>query len=264
MILSWVAMLAVLASGCQRAEPIRTLTGVQRDEIQSRATNHFAQAVMFKPVEGGLEAPLAAQLAPLLIQAILGTNVDQLWADRPAPTNSLPLVFVRTNEVVINTNRYAQFSYVWDYAPARSPATGSASQGVRITLDSHGAPVIWEVRADSTGADVLYVAQSLEVLARAEFGPPPSGRRFAVERAVVSNPTTVVASVIADGPVPMGPVLYLQAGPRDVTALICRCMPAQFDVLLNQQDYQLQATATGIAGFSKVPLDQRLRLPSRF
>lgn len=264
MILSWVGMLAVLVSGCQRAAPIRSLTGVQRDEIQSRVTNHFAQAVMFKPVEGGLEAPLVAQLAPLLIQAILVTNADQLWADRPAPEKSLPLVFVHTNEVVINTNHYAQFSYVWDYAPARLPATGPTSQGVRITLDSHGAPVIWEVCADSTGADVLYVAQSLEVLARAELGPPLPGRRFAVERAAVSNSTTVVANVIADGPVPMGPMLYLQAGSRDVSALICRCMPAQMEQLLAQEDYQLQPVAVADASFSKSPLEKRLRLPRNF
>jgi hypothetical protein len=91
------------------------------------------------------------------------------------------------------------------------------------------------------------------------------GQKFAVERAVAPSNTTIVANVIADGPVPMGPMLYLQAGSRDVSALICRCMPAQFGALLGQQDYQLETVTRENAGFfAKTPLDQRLRLPSRF
>jgi hypothetical protein len=238
------------------------VTAAQREEIQSRVTNHFSHAVMFKPEEAGLETPTHTQLAPLLVQAVAATNAAQLWADRPAPTTSSALVFAQTNPVVLGTNHYAQYSYVWHYPTA--PEHNQAWQGVRLTVDSRGAPVIWEVLTDTTGADVIYVAQSLEGLARAEFGPPLPGRKFSVEAALTSTNTTVVANVIDDGPMPMGPILYLQPHTRDVTALICRCMPTQFTSLLDQADYQLQTTATERGEFSRIPLSQRLRLPREF
>lgn len=264
LILLSLGLLLALTSGCHRAASPRALTAAQRDEIQSRVTNHFAAAVMFKPTESGFESDLTAQLAPLLLQAVVASNAASLWMDRPAPASARPLIYVHTNEVILNSNRYAQFSYTWNYPPPPPATPALATQGVRITLDARGAPAIWEVLTESTGADVIYVAQSVEVMARAEFGPPLAGRKFAVERAVAPAHPTVVANIIDDGPVAMGPILYLQAGSRDVSALICRCMPAQFRELSGQQDYQLSSATAESGGFAKNPLDQRLRLPSRF
>ncbi|MFO1512558.1 MAG: hypothetical protein U1F83_06550 [Verrucomicrobiota bacterium] len=50
-----------------------------------------------------------------------------------------------------------------------------------------------------------YAAQSLELAARAQFGPPLPGRKFSLS-AVWRKRPTVVANVISDGPLPMGPV----------------------------------------------------------
>jgi hypothetical protein len=259
----WLGLLAAFVSGCNHSQSVSVVSDVPRDEIQSRVTNHFAHAVMFKPAEGGFDSALATQLAPLLIQATATTNA----ADRPSPTTSLLELSVQTNLVTIHTNHHAQFSYVWNQRRAGAAGRATPAQGVRITLDSRGAPVIWEVLHDSTGADVIYVAQSIEVLARAEFGAPPTGRKFAVERSRSDAETTVVANVIDDGPAAMGPILYLQSDEHDVSALICRCMPAQFQSLLGQQDYELLPATPGNQGeyrFSPRPLEQRLRLPSRF
>jgi hypothetical protein len=37
----------------------------------------------------------------------------------------------------------------------------------------------------------------------------------------------------------MGPIVYLTAGTRDVSTLICRCMPAQAKTLVATSGYQL-------------------------
>ena len=251
----WLGWLAAFGCGCSHSQSATVLSDLQRREIQSRVTNHFAHAVMFKPAEGGFDSALTTQLAPLLIQATT------------APTPALLKLSVHTNHVTIHTNHYPQFSYTWNQAASGTAGSVATLQGVRITLDSRGAPVIWEVLHDASRADVIYVAQSLEMLARAEFGPPLAGRKFAVERSRSETETTVVANIIDDGPAVMGPILYLQADNHDVSALICRCMPAQFQNLLAQQDYELlPATAEnqGKSRFAPTPLEQRLRLPSRF
>ncbi len=254
---------ALVGNGCQRAAAAK-LSETDRATIQLRVTNHFPHAVMFKPVQGGFESALPAQLAPLLLQAVTTTNTAALWRDRPTASAAAVTLSAHTNTITIATNRYLQFSYVWSYPDTESSAPAALpNQGVRITLDSRGAPVIWEILADTTGADVIYVAQSIELLAQAEFGAPLPGRKYAVERGVMDAPRTVVANVIDDGPVPMGPILYLANGSRDVAALICRCMPSQVGTLAEQQDYQLDDTPAN-AQFAKPPLEERLRLPRRF
>src|SRR5512143_4089936 len=43
-----------------------------------------------------------------------------------------------------------------------------------------------------------------------------------------------------DSPVVMGPIVYLSAGSRAVSTLICRCMPAQAKKLVSTSTYDLQ------------------------
>jgi hypothetical protein len=112
-------------------------------------------------------------------------------------------------------------------------------QGVRLTLNSVGRPAIWEVLEDSSGAGLVFVSQSLEAAAAARFGKALPGRRFAIERSTQAAPKVVVARVIDDGPVGMGPIVYLSAGTRTVSTLICRCMPAQVKTLRTTAAYDL-------------------------
>jgi hypothetical protein len=160
-----------------------------------------------------------------------------------------------------------------------------ALQGIRVTLNSSGQPVIWEVLADSSGAAVIYVSRNLEAPAAAEFGKPLPGRHYTVERSLEGAPNVIVARIIDDGPVAMGPIVYLSAGTRAVATLICRCMPAQAKRLLGTSVYDLlpcQATAAqSLLTQAKArareqtafwpgdppgsdPLEKRLRLPSGF
>ena len=54
-----------------------------------------------------------------------------------------------------------------------------------------------------------------------------------------ATPDVIVVRVIDDGPVPLGPIIYLSAATRQVSALVCRCMPAQARRLLATRTYDL-------------------------
>jgi hypothetical protein len=134
-------------------------------------------------------------------------------------------------------------------------------QGIRTTLNAAGQPVIWEVLADSSRAKLFFVSQTLETAAVAEFGKPLPGRRYAIERSVEAAPNVIVAQVIDDSPTPMGPIVYLSAGTRQVSTLICRCMPAQARKLLATGTYDLlpfqEASANSLIMQARVTLNER-------
>jgi hypothetical protein len=262
----WFALLSVSLVACSRQ--IETLTPGQREVIQARVTARFDNTVLFKPADSGSNSAVALRLAPLIIQEVTDTNAASLWRDQFDSGASGPLVVSESGTIAVNGRSHDQISYSWTYA-ASAPSTKSVrkSQGVHLTLNAAGEPVIWEVLEDSSGADILYVAQSLELAARAEFGPPLAGRKFSIERSLADAPDTVVANVIDDGPVPMGPVVYLSQGSRDVSTVICRCMASQGGTLLGQTNYELALTVPqkGTPGkFPPAQLEQRLRLPRNF
>jgi hypothetical protein len=237
--------------------------------LQNRVTNSFPRVVMFKSAASGADQPLPAQLSPILIQPLPETADPNAALAELTTALGMPAISAYSNVTMLAGKSVPQFTYWWTYAPAtpdRSP--GATQQGVRITLNSAGAPVIWEVLGDSSGADVIYVAQSVEILARAEFGSPQPERKFAVEQSLAAAPHTVVANIIDDGPALMGPIVYLEAAAaRDVSAVICRCMPAQFQELSGQRDYLLQlkpAPTGGATNFPNASLEKRLRLPKTF
>lgn len=248
-------VLLSLGSGGGCAMPPKPLAAATRASIQARVTEVFPRAILVKPIDAGFDQPLLVQLAPLLIFA-----ADQ----RPAPTNLE--ISARASITLLHNRWYRQFTYTWNTSSPRTDTT--LTQGVRITLNSSDAPVIWEILRDSSGAEIIYAADSLEFAARTEFGLPQPGHKFALERAFPENPSLVLANVISDGPVAMGPILYLRGETLDVTALICRCMPAQFTDLAATREYLLRpippTAPLADPGFSPKPLDQRLRLPRQF
>ena len=54
----------------------------------------------------------------------------------------------------------------------------------------------------------------------------------------------IVPAVLEDGPVPMGPFVYLLARSSDVATLLCRCSPARFDSVVVSDDYDLEPLET--------------------
>lgn len=249
------------ALSCAKLDSPPAQAGAARVEIYQRASNQFAQADFYKPAESKTHEAAFA-LAPLVLQEVTGVT-DQpplaasfgtlsrsngLWVlDR-----SWPAIYWRADTVTLNGKAHTRLAYWWFYptGAARSESAphlalldrGAGSlttQGVRVTLNSAGLPAIWEVLADSSGFRLVFVAQSLEAAAAARFGKPLPGRRYAVEQSLAQAPKVMVARVIDDGPVAMGPILYLNAASRTVSTLICRCMPAQAKVLRATIAYDL-------------------------
>jgi hypothetical protein len=269
---------------------------IPRAGIYQRTTNEFAAACFLKPAEVQTN-DLAFTLAPLIMQ-----EVKEATASLPAPdrfgglslTNGLlafdrsrPTIYWQADTVRLKGTEHVRFAYVWCYSTGASAPgeSGLQLQGVRITLNTSGQPAIWEVLADDSGADVIYVSQSLESAALAEFGKPLPGRHYAIERGLEEAPGTVVARVIDDGPIAMGPFVYLSGGTRAVSTLLCRCMPAQVRKIAATGSYELVPFQSGSAvsllaqakamsnertAFwpddvaSEVQLEKRLRLPAAF
>jgi len=228
-----VFVVAMLATAPLAQEPPRGL--------DAGATVVFEQAQLIKPIEATNNA-VAYALAPLLIQEVKGTNSVRL---RPSE------VFFRFGSIRLQGREHPQVSYWWRLedaelspgAPEIERATKQSAsdrwQGLRQTLDDSGRPVIYEVLADTVAVAQIYVAQSVEATARAEFGPALPGRRFASEASLDAAPRVVVPRVIEDAPAVMGSILYLRAGTHEVATLICRCMASQAIHLLGTGYYKL-------------------------
>ena len=249
--------------GCANIKADHARAVLPRAEIYQRATNEFTEARFFKPAEPKTN-DLTFTLAPLILQEIRSGNEPLPGLDRFGTFSlskgalgldlSRPAVHWQADTAQLKGKGHLRFSYVWCYSPgARGSTRGQGTdtlspgqaesglplQGIRITLSSAGRPVVWEVLADSSGVELIFVSQNLEAAAVAEFGKPPPGRRYAIERGVDEAPNVIVARVIDDGPVALGPIVYLSAGTRAVSTLICRCMPAQAKQLLGTSTYDL-------------------------
>ena len=254
-----VLLLCVLQASVMHAGESGAARGFE--EVYKRAEMKFESAVFFKPVETNTEA-LKFKLAPLIMQEGVGTGeanakpgFGAVTVSNGAPVLDLaqPALYVSADSVHVNGKAHARFTYVWVYDLAGEKRMGLAGtlalpgrfalpvamQGVRMTLDKDGQPGIWEVLADGSGARVVFVSASVEAAALAEFGQPLARRRYAVERGVEEAPNVVVARVIDDGPMPMGPIVHVRASDYSVSTLICRCMAVQVKKLSGTETYAL-------------------------
>jgi hypothetical protein len=252
----------------------------QAAQIYARATNQFQAAILFKPAQTTNNDP-GVQLAPLILQQdpySQTTNIPvqglPAKAARPqdipassfvichsSSSNSpaLPTIFWHVDTVQLNGKLHARVAYRWFYVSSELSKSRTAlpSQGFRITLDSRGQPAVWEVLADTSGLRLIFVSQSLEAAAASEFGKPPASRRYSIERSLDQAPDVIVPRVIEDGSLAMGPIVYLCQGTRDVSTLICRCMPAQAKQLRATRAYDLDpldglplASAVAVVGIA--------------
>ncbi|MGH7968240.1 MAG: hypothetical protein ACREIC_05870, partial [Limisphaerales bacterium] len=142
-------------------------------EIYSRGTNRFENVELFKPKEPN-EENLAFTLAPLLLTQISGDTArsdleNQFGALQPDGGGvrvepSKPTVYFKPEAAVLNGKARATMTYFWFYPAEQSKARPGplSAQGIRITLDSSGKPVIWEVLSDPSHVDIIIVSQSVE------------------------------------------------------------------------------------------------------
>jgi hypothetical protein len=206
------AAFAVLASGCAHTS---SLTPSLRDAIYERVNTHYTDTLLIKPVASDRQE---FEYAPLLLQEVTPAG---------PPPNAPRSVFFWTTRARGLGTVLNQYNYIWFHS--KEDRTPGIPQGVRITFNPDGIPIVWEVLRDPSGARVLFVSQSLEAAAMTNHPGtlPLPNRRFWVERPVSETPDVVVARILDDGPEPMGPIVYLDARTHDVGTIICRCMDAQ-------------------------------------
>jgi hypothetical protein len=255
----------------------QSLSADRAAQIYAQATNQFKAAIFYKPVQA-TNAGLSSQFAPIIMQEVAAPRASNASPQGTIGVSELPPVFWFSDTVEFNGKSYARISYQWDY-PARK-AVGDQHvvlrQGFRVTLDTRGQPVAWEILADTSGLRLIFVSQSLEAGASAQFGKPLAGRRYSIEQSLEQAPRTIVPRVLDDGPLPMGPIIYLAEGTRNVATLICRCMPAQVKQLVATRTFELLPLGTEQTHPNTPPalwldedrakgrLDKCLRLPKSF
>ena len=186
------------------------------------------------PLWAGIAAPGAPGFG-----ALVAIDQSRAWIESEKPT-----LYATTVTTTIGGADHEQAVYVWRY-PAPDGGERCISRegrGLRITLAQDGFPLVWEALSSDTRTMVLFIAESLEQAARREFGDPLPGGRFSIERAADETPDVVVARIIDDGPVPMGPYVYLNAPPsRAVTTVLCRCSPSQVEAFLETRYYDFRS-----------------------
>jgi len=214
----------------------------------------FEQVQLIKPQEDTNHSR-AVTLAPLLLQEVRGK----------APPAAPARVYFQPGSIRLHDLPHEQMTYWWFYnepkpadrrLPARRgpdvrplkpktavPGDSTALLGVRLTMNTNGVPVIYEQLGGNNSIRQIFVTQSIEARAMAEFGPALPGRRQAVERTLNEAPEVVVPRVLDDPPDIMGPILYLQAETHALATLICRCMDAQARELVGQALYELVPAA---------------------
>jgi len=257
----------LLLTGCSETTGGKVADrAIDSQAIYARAGARFTNAVLFKPAEPA--APdLPFNLAPLIMLEVSETNLppqlsDGLSGAAGSSAKPGPVVCAWSDTLPLRGHPHARIAFYWNHAPAVGPRqSANSAQGVRITLGTNGQPMIWEVMADTSGRRLIIVSEELERRAIAEFGPPLAGRRFSVETAANGSPDTLVMRVIDDGPVAMGPIIYLAKDTRDVATIICRCMPAQAASLVGTRNYDLMPHLAPPFSWPWDSLETRLRLP---
>ena len=234
----------------------RASASVDAQTIVGRTTKTFSRARFYKPREpglGGLEQALAPLVVDELPEGVAADAVDPFIAVvreivynegyRTHLDPERPTVYAAWTMVEVGGTKLDQVVYLWWYAWRCERCRGrhATGRGVRVVLWADGFPVVWEALSGQPKQRVFFVSQSLERAAKERFGDPLPGRRYSIERGLDATPDVIVARVIDDGPVPMGPYVYV--GTRDeyaITTVLCRCMPSQMESVEDTLYYDLE------------------------
>ncbi|MCH8880765.1 MAG: hypothetical protein IID34_12905 [Planctomycetes bacterium] len=249
-----LACCSLLLTSCATGRRMRTTveTPATHRQIYALADLHWPDALYYKPA--GSVSDLDAYAAPLILQEVQPAGrIGRVRVDengRPAVDAGTPTVYYGRSRCTLDGREYEQLIFLWFYAQSVEPERSSSLpvQGIRITLDSEGLPFIWETMASDQPTRIIFASKRLETLARQQYGPPLPGRLHSLETAVASDgvasdavasePGAIVARVLEDGPLPMGPIVHLL---RDgsIGTLTCRCMPSQVDNFVETLPYEL-------------------------
>ena len=131
-------------------------------------------------------------------------------------------------------------------------------------MNVKGEPMIYEVLNNSS-TRTIFITENLEGAAQAEFGSPLPNRRFTIERAVTDTPAVHIPNLISDGPIPLGPMIYLSST-GEVATVACRCMPSQVQEVIATAEYlpSFKQSTREQPQQTNSSLDRALRIPSNF
>lgn len=232
--------IAAFTVGCEspRTQDSAALAAA-RAEVYTRDKVEFAHATLHKPIDSWTDE-LGVKLAPLLMEEVRGAErktFGHLVSDggKVTVSPSKPTAYFTKDEIWIKGVQRDQAVFLWFYQDAGE----IVPQGVRITLDSDGHPAIWEILNDRSGVRQIFVSRSLEAAAASQFGAALPNRSSSLEQSVADAPNVVVSRVISDGPMAMGPAIYLEQKKHDVATLICRCMPPQAKEVTEATPYEI-------------------------
>ncbi len=213
------------------------------DALRRRTLTHFASAAFLKPREGEVD-PQLIRSAPLIMQEAASAEafrdfgrVRRDGSASGAIVSGRWAVYHWEDGVDIQGRDHRRLNYLWFY-PATDDHSQPHARGYRMILDEQNFPIVWQPLDDLTSGRALYVSKSLESAASEAHGPAKPGRTFAIETALAARPDVYVARVLDDGPMPMGPYVYLNDR-LDITTILCRCMPAQVDGFVVNDYYDL-------------------------
>jgi hypothetical protein len=277
-------VLAGVAAGCgsrtakvSQAEPQPAVEPrvASEDDAYLAPLRRIAKARFIKPPDtGDAEPPFHVALAPIIVQEVGGTDAEQAEADRFGAISGFhdseidiaaPTVYWTASTTWISGQDRLQLIYAWAYpSPITKQPTSPRVRAIRMTLAASGMPAIYEVFDSEPGPHRIFVSQSMENLARAEHGPPLPGRRHAIETPVRAGRwTAIVPRILADGPMPMGPLVYLERESRRVMTLLCRCSASQAEEFVETANYQLlPLTALAQEGVKTSDVESPFILPS--
>ncbi len=245
-----VGFALVSGGGCAATAVPFPVRALDADEAYRRSQMVFEEAVFYKPDESHVE-PLRPEMAPLMVLEVgngsrptakmsgLGfvfTGAD----DMLRVDDAQPVVYAALGSSFVGGAVRSQTVVAWCQEVAISEdAYEVVCRGVRVTHGDNGYPLTWEVLDPKRLGCVIYVSETVESLSRTSYGAPVAGRRHSVERAVEDELGAVVPRVLSDGPMPMGPFVYLDAARGDVTAVLCRCMASQVDRFTETRQYRV-------------------------
>lgn len=129
-----------------------------------------------------------------------------------------PVVYWTHQRAKVGDRRYDQLVYVawFPSRPALTPNDPEAGRidgvVVRITLDRHNRPAVYEFVRSCGCYHTLWVAEFVESAARKQFGRPANGHSFAVQRPTTARELFFPELIRDDGARPRRPIAFVSAG----------------------------------------------------
>ena len=134
--------------------------------------------------------------------------------DQPVPGRSKYDRF----SAMIGAQKRKQIVYAAWYPSRPAVRSGDSEAGsidgvvIRVTLERHNRPAVYEFVRSCGCYHMLYIAEFVEAAARGQFGEPLPGKRYALQKSDSKRELFIPSLVADDGSHPTRPVAYVSGG----------------------------------------------------